>query len=113
MCYLAAAFISKLHHAQVVGAQLCGHAADDSLVAGLEDSEVAAELLDTVHCLPHVVHRDVLSVLISSQCLEKSQTLLLLQEAAVLFPRCDAYIDYLNLHEHLNVNTWLRGELRR
>ena len=97
----------------MVGAQLCGHAADDSLVAGLEDSEVGPELLDAVHCLPHVVHRDVLGVLVSSQCLQKSQTLLLFQETTVLFPRCDAYVDDLNLHEHLNVNTWLRGMLRR
>ena len=110
---MAAAFISKLHHAQVVGAQLCGYATDDSLVASLEDSEVATELLDAVHCLPHVVHRDVLGVLVSSECLKKSETLLLFQETTVLFPRCDAYIDYLNLHEHLNVNTWLRGMLRR
>ena len=89
--------ICKLQHSHVVSTQLRSYTADHSLVSSLDNFEVAAQLLDAVDCLPHVFHRHLFRVLIRSHGLQECEAFLLLKESTILFPECDAYIDYLDL----------------
>ena len=77
--------------------QLDSNTAYNSLAPGLDDSEVAAQLLDAVDSLPHVVHRHFSGVLVRSDGLEKDETFLFFEKASVLFPERNADVYYLYL----------------
>lgn len=80
--------------------QLNWYAADDPLVAGLDDPEVISKFINGINTFSHVFDRNLLGVL-SADLLQVAETFAFFEEASILLSERYANVDDLNLYEDL------------
>ena len=81
----------------MVSIELNRDRANDSLVASVQNAEVATQLLDGIDSFTQIIHCHFLCVSVCSHLLQKSKALCLLEETSILFAKSDANVYDLDL----------------
>ncbi len=82
---------------QMVCIELYRHWANDSLVARVQNAEIATQLFDWIDSFSQVIHCHLLCVSIGTHLLQESKALRLLEETSILFTESDANVYDLDL----------------